>query len=95
MAFVVRLALCVLHFVYSLFLALLSIRSRYFRSAPRLLSAKRCKIPSHLVLVLASQEPDLCVSEAQGAFLGCIEKVITWCRVAGIQRLSVYDRLGE
>ena len=95
MALVVRFALCVLHFFYSLFLVVLSIRSRYFRPAPRLLSAKRGKIPSHLVLVLASQEPDLCVSEAQEAFLGCIEKVITWCRVAGIQRLSVYDRLGE
>jgi dehydrodolichyl diphosphate syntase complex subunit NUS1 len=95
MALVVRLVLCVLHFFYSLFLVILSIRSRYFRSAPRSLSAKRSKIPSHLALVLASQEPDLCVSEAQEAFLGCIEKAITCCRVAGIQRLSVYDRLGE
>jgi len=95
MALVVRLALCVLHFFYSLFLVILSFRSRYFRSAPRSLSAKRSKVPSHLVLVLASQEPDLCVSEAQGAFLGCIENAITWCRVAGIQRLSVYDRQGE
>jgi len=94
MALVVRLVLCVLHFFYSLFLVILSFRSRYFRSAPRPLSAKRSKIPSHLVLVLASQEPDLCVSEAQEAFLGCIEDAITWCRVAGIQRLSVYDRLG-
>jgi len=94
MALVVRLVLCVLHFIYSLFLVILSFRSRYFRSAPRPLSTKRSKIPSHLVLVLASQEPDLCVSEAQEAFLGCIEDAITWCRVAGIQRLSVYDRLG-
>jgi len=95
MALVVRLVLCALHFFYSLFLYILSFRSRYFRSAPRPLAAKRNKIPSHLVLVLASQEPDLCVSGAQEAFLGCIENAITWCRVAGIQRLSVYDRLGE
>jgi dehydrodolichyl diphosphate syntase complex subunit NUS1 len=94
MAVVVRLALRVLHFLYSLFLAILSIRSRYFRPAPRSLTATRSKTPSHLALVLASQEPDLCVPEAREVFLKCTENAIIWCRAAGIQRLSVYDRLG-
>jgi len=95
MALAVRLALWVLHFFYSLFLALLSIRSRYFRPAPRSLTATRSKTPSHLALVLASQEPELCVSEAQEVFLNCTEKAIACCRAAGIRCLSVYDRLGE
>jgi len=94
MALVVRLALWVLHLSYSLFLAVLSVRSRYFRPAPRSLTATRNKTPSHLALVLASQEPDLCVSEAQEAFLRCTEKAIACCRAVGIRCLSVYDRLG-
>lgn len=94
MALVVQLTLQVLHFLYSLFLAILSIRSRYFRPAPRSLTAKRSKTPSHLALVLAFQEPHLCTSDAQEAFLKCTEKAIACCRAAGIQCLSVYDRLG-
>jgi dehydrodolichyl diphosphate syntase complex subunit NUS1 len=95
MALVARLALWILHLSYSLFLAILSIRSRFFRPAPRSLTATRNKTPSHLALVLASQEPDLCVSEAQEAFLRCTEEAIACCRAVGIRCLSVYDRLGE
>jgi dehydrodolichyl diphosphate syntase complex subunit NUS1 len=95
MALVVWLALRVLHVFYSLFLALLSIRSRHFRPAPRPLTAARSKIPSHLALVLASQEPDLCISEAQEAFMRCTVKAIACCRAAGIRCLSVYDRRGQ
>jgi len=95
MALAVRLALWVLHFLYSLFLAVLSIRSRHFRPAPRSLTATRSKTPSHLALILASQEPNLCIPEAQEAFLRCTETAIACCRVAGIRCLSVYDRLGE
>jgi len=94
MGLVVRLALWVLHFLYSLFLAILSIRSRHFRPAPRSLTATRSKTPSHLALVLASQEPNLCIPEAQEALLRCTETAIACCRAAGIRCLSVYDRLG-
>ncbi|KAI9438386.1 hypothetical protein F5148DRAFT_883438 [Russula earlei] len=94
MSLLSRLALRILHFLYSLFLATLSLRSRYLRPAPRPLTATRSKVPSHLALILASQEPDLCISEAQEAFLRCTEKAIAYCRAAGIQCLSVYDRLG-
>jgi hypothetical protein len=90
-----RLFLRVVHFFYSLFLAILSIRSRYFRPTPRPLTATRSKIPSHLALVLVSQEPDLCISDAQEALLRCTENAIACCRAAGIQRLSVYDRQGS
>ena len=90
-----RLFLRVVHIFYSLFLATLSIRSRYFRLTPRPLTAIRNKIPSHLALVLVSQEPDLCISDAEEAFLRCTERAIACCRAAGIQRLSVYDRQGS
>lgn len=90
-----RLFLQVVHFFYSLFLVILSIRSRYFRPTPRPLTATRSKIPSHLALVLVSQEPDSWISDAQEAFLECTEKAIACCRAAGIQRLSVYDRQGS
>jgi len=95
MELVGRLFLRVVHFFYSLFLAILSIRSRYFRPTPRPLTATRSKIPSHLALVLVSQEPDSCISDAQEAFLRCTEKAIACCRAAGIQRLSVHDRQGS
>ena len=95
MGLVGRLFLWVVHFFYSLFLAILSIRSHYFRPTPRPLTATRSKIPSHLALVLVSQEPDLCILDAQEAFLRCTEKAIACCRAAGIQRLSVYDRQGS
>jgi dehydrodolichyl diphosphate syntase complex subunit NUS1 len=89
-----RFALWLLHFLYSVYLALSSIRSRYFRSAPRSLTATRRKTPSHLALVLASQDSELCVSEAQEAFLACTERAVAYCRTAGIRCLSVYDRQG-
>lgn len=89
-----RFALWLLHFLYSVYLALSSIRSRYFQSAPRSLTATRSKIPSHLALVLASQEPESCVSEAREAFLACTERAVAYCRAVGICRLSVYDRQG-
>ncbi len=90
-----RLVLRVVHLFYSLFLAILSVPSRYFRPTPRPLTAKRIKTPSHLALVLVSEEPDLCISDAQEAFLRCTESAIACCRAAGIQRLSVYDRQGS
>ena len=90
-----RLFLRVVHFFYSLFLVTLSIRSRYFRITPRPLTATRSKIPSHIALVLVSQEPDLGISDAEEAFLRCTEKAIACCRAAGVQRLSVYDRQGS
>ncbi len=89
-----RFALWLLHLLYSLYLVLSSIRSRYFRPAPRSLTAARSKIPSHLALVLVSQESDLCVSEAREAFLACTERAVAYCRTAGIRCLSVYDRQG-
>ena len=90
-----RLVLRVVHLFYSLFLAILSVRSRYFRSTPRPLAATRSKVPHHLALIIVSQEPDLCISDAQEAFLRCTEQAIACCRAAGIQRLSVYDRQGS
>ncbi|KAN0134910.1 hypothetical protein V8E53_007284 [Lactarius tabidus] len=89
-----RFALWLLHFLYSIHLALSSIRSRYFRSAPGSLTATRSKTPSHLALVLASQEPKLCASDAREAFLACTERAVACCRAAGIRCLSVYDRQG-
>ncbi|KAH9081893.1 hypothetical protein EDB83DRAFT_2335423 [Lactarius deliciosus] len=89
-----RFVLWVLHILYSVYLALSSIRSRYLQSAPRVLTATRSKIPSHLALVLVSQEPELCVSEARETFLACTERAVAYCRAAGIRCLSVYDRQG-
>lgn len=94
MGLVGRLFLRVIHFFYSLSLAIWSIRSRYFRPTPKPLTATRSKIPSHLALVLVSQGSDSRISDAQEAFLSCTEKAIACCRAAGIQRLSVYDRQG-
>ncbi|KAI9462367.1 hypothetical protein BJY52DRAFT_143166 [Lactarius psammicola] len=65
-----RFVLWVLHFLYSVYLALSSIRSRWFQSAPRSLTATRSKIPSHLALVLASQEPEFCVFRSTGNITG-------------------------
>ena len=90
-----RFALWLLHFLYSIHLALLSIRCRYFQSAPRALTATRSKTPSHLALVLASQEPYLCASDAREAFLACTERAVAYCRAVGIRCLSVYDRQGQ
>jgi len=90
----VQLVLRVVHLFYSLLLAILSIRGRHFRSTPRSLTATRSKTPSHLALVIVSQEPDLCISDAQEAFLKCTEKAIVCCRAAGIQCLSVHDCRG-
>ncbi|KAI0274840.1 hypothetical protein BC834DRAFT_849840 [Gloeopeniophorella convolvens] len=94
MTLVACLALWILHLLYSAVLAILSIRSRHLQRAPRPLTAARSKVPSHLAIVLASQDQSLTLHDAQEVFLQCAEKAIACCRAAGIHRLSIYDRQG-
>ncbi|KAI0048374.1 hypothetical protein FA95DRAFT_1474106, partial [Auriscalpium vulgare] len=87
---VLRLA----HLIYSLVLALLSIRARYFKPHPQPINAPRSKLPKHLGLVLACDQKRHHDADVQAAITQCVERAAYWCRAAGIARLTVYDRAG-
>lgn len=92
MSWLASVALRILHFIYWFFVA---VKTSWERSedVPLQLNSKRSKIPSHLALLLATDaRADAQVQEE--AMIEAVEKAVAWCRVAGIGRLTVYDRQG-
>jgi dehydrodolichyl diphosphate syntase complex subunit NUS1 len=63
------------------------------RRQPKSLEAQRSKIPKHLCLNLVANN-DMPAEETETAFLQCLQSVAAWCRVLGIETLTVYDRHG-
>ncbi|KAI0375075.1 hypothetical protein BV20DRAFT_933788 [Pilatotrama ljubarskyi] len=91
MSWLASVILAVLHALYRLVLVFQSV----FRSdkEPRPIAAQRSKLPSHLAVTLVpNAEVDDDANEQY--MLNTVEKVVSWCKVAGIRRLTVYDRQG-
>ncbi|KAI0361532.1 hypothetical protein OH77DRAFT_1492567 [Trametes cingulata] len=91
MSWLASVALALLHALYRLVLVFKSV----FHSdkEPRPIAARRSKMPSHLALTLVpNSEDDDEVNEQY--MLDSVEKVVHWCKLAGIRRLTVYDRQG-
>jgi len=57
------------------------------------LTAKRKHIPTHLAVLLVSDN-DLDSSITEGIFVETVENAVQWCRIVGIPRLTVYDSEG-
>jgi len=60
---------------------------------PRSLLSDRSRLPKHLALLLVS-DATLDPEEAEAAVVLSVERLASWCRVAGIRELTVYDNQG-
>ncbi|KAF7306889.1 DUF2235 domain-containing protein [Mycena indigotica] len=80
--------LSIVHFVYS-FISLLISCWNY--STPSPLRTTRRRIPGHLALILV---PKVDSKSTRECMLETIARVVGWCRVIGVQKLTVYDSEG-
>lgn len=86
-------ALRLIHFLHVAFVTVTSWVQRRKWRPPKPLEAHRSKIPNHLCLNLVANN-DMPTEETENAFLQCLQSVAAWCRVLGIETLTVYDRHG-
>ncbi|KAI0778261.1 hypothetical protein BD413DRAFT_507990 [Trametes elegans] len=91
MSWLAPVTLAFLHALYRLVLVFKYIfRSR---EEPRPIAAERSKVPQHLAFILVPN-PEAGDEDNEQYMLNSVEKVAGWCRMAGISRLTVYDREG-
>ncbi|VDC01833.1 unnamed protein product [Peniophora sp. CBMAI 1063] len=82
------------HLLYSISLAIWSIHARWLKRIPLPLIAQRSKVPKHLGVILVCGEEEARNASVQDTFVRSAERAAAWCRVAGIKRLTLYDRHG-
>ncbi|KAI0094825.1 hypothetical protein BDY19DRAFT_44932 [Irpex rosettiformis] len=85
--------LYLIHTVYALVNVVTSWRQYRFAREPYPLVAERSKLPRHVAILLASTLEHVSDSFEQEV-LQNVEQAVGWCRQAGIQRLTLYDRQG-
>ncbi|KAF8642412.1 hypothetical protein AX16_009677 [Volvariella volvacea WC 439] len=80
-----------IHLVYSFTNLLL----QYFRPKPRPrpLTAPRNRLPNHLAILFITQSKSPSTS-IQHALLKSVATYVSWCKVVGIPKLTVYDQHG-
>ncbi|KAI0815043.1 hypothetical protein BC629DRAFT_1468908 [Irpex lacteus] len=93
MSWLASLVLYFMHAVYASTTVVTSWRNRRFAREPLPLVAERRKLPHHVAILLASI-PDHVTDVFEQETLQNIEQAVDWCRKAGIQRLTLYDRQG-
>lgn len=86
------IALSVVHILYAVYNALYAFFLR-FGSYPQPLGASRRRIPNHLALLLTCDD-DADDELAEETFTHTLYNTVRWCRLIGIQRLSIYDNRG-
>lgn len=92
MSWLASFILSLFHAVYYVINIASTFRASLVRP-PNPLVAKRKQVPTHLALLLATNNAT--VDEAfEYQLLDNVQEAISWCRAAGIQRLTVYDRDG-
>ena len=93
MSWLASFFLFLIHVGYSLVNAATSLRKGLRARDPQPLATKRKQVPSHLALLFASHDDDA-LDQFEGEMVDNIEQAVAWCQVAGIKRLTVYDRKG-
>jgi len=85
--------LALLHAIYSLVIASISLFRHLTRRTPSALKATRRRIPRHLAILFV---PDAEFDERtiEHCIIESIQNSISWCQQVGIQELSVYDAEG-
>ncbi|KIP11370.1 hypothetical protein PHLGIDRAFT_124784 [Phlebiopsis gigantea 11061_1 CR5-6] len=92
MSWLASFILSLFHAVYYVFNAVSTFRASLARP-PNPLAAKRKQVPTHLALLLNNNSA--AVDEAfECQLLDNVQEAISWCRAAGVQQLTVYDREG-
>ncbi|KAJ7630898.1 hypothetical protein FB45DRAFT_1058820 [Roridomyces roridus] len=88
MAVLEFLLLRILHWLYCFIALVNAYWNRFLWSPPLPLEAPRRRIPQHLALLLVpvSSSPGLCVET--------VSRTAAWCRVVGIEKLTVFDSHG-
>ncbi|KAH9837211.1 uncharacterized protein C8Q71DRAFT_757185 [Rhodofomes roseus] len=91
MSWLASFTLAAFHAVY--WLVTIAKRLLTIADQPLPLAAARQKLPSHLALLLVTDHRHN--SDAtEDSMIESVERAVTWCRAAGIDRLTVYDREG-
>ncbi|TCD69929.1 hypothetical protein EIP91_005753 [Steccherinum ochraceum] len=92
MSWLTYTVLCFIHALYSIYKSVSSYWKR-FDHAPQPLNAPRTKLPTHLALLLVPDD-DSPFEQQKDDMLQTVEHVASWCKDAGIEKVSVYDREG-
>jgi dehydrodolichyl diphosphate syntase complex subunit NUS1 len=82
----------IIHVFYALYNAILALVIRHTH-VPRPLKTKRRRIPSHLALILTSDD-GANEEDVQYVYERAVRDLTRWCRSTGISRLSIYDPRG-
>jgi len=91
---VAYLVLRLLHIIYAS-LVFLKTRLQSLRySSHQPVTAYRSKVPKHLAIVLVSNDRAH-PKHTEELYLECLSRVITWCRMLGIEMLTAYDADGK
>ncbi len=93
MSWLTTLALYLIHGLFSTLSLLASIPRRLRQKPPLPLNATRRQIPTHLALLLVPDEREDS-EQLEGTLVDIALRVIEWCRVVGVNRLTIYDRQG-
>ncbi|KAF9568434.1 hyphal tip protein [Agrocybe pediades] len=91
MAILYTCLLHVFHFIYSFVLAIRSFWKRHCEAVPQSLRATRQRIPRHLA-VLFTVDPTVPLEKAKDIIIESVIDVVSWCRILGIEKLTVYEK---
>jgi len=85
--------LALLHAIYSLVVASISLFRHLTRPTPEALKATRRRVPRHLAILFV---PDTEFDEKtiEHCIIESIQKSINWCQQVGVRELTVYDAEG-
>ncbi|KAI0082291.1 hypothetical protein K474DRAFT_1655664 [Panus rudis PR-1116 ss-1] len=85
-------ALYIIHVIYWVANTFSALRNS-FVTAPRPIDAPRKQVPKHLALLfdLDTARP---TDDLENLLIENVRRAVSWCRLSGINRLTVYDRKG-
>jgi len=93
MSLLSSLLLRVLHFFYASALLLRSYWKSSTWTPPLPVKSSRRRIPQHLAILLVLP-PHQSLTHVEDAIVQSVVNAVGWCRAAGIEKLTVYERTG-
>lgn len=92
MSWLTYATLCFIHALYAAYKFVLSYW-RHFDDAPQPLTAPRNQLPTHLAMTLVPDEVNN-LETCRDVMIENVEQIVSWCKDAGIARLTIYDQEG-
>lgn len=93
MALLTSFLLQILHGLYFVVTLTSACWKRLHRAPPLPLTAQRNRIPKHLAILFVTG-PDSDLGNAEYTLFDMLDRVISWCRTVGIEKLTLYDSQG-